>query len=443
MKKTENLKKKLKNDLIKYDCKGLYPTKLGELIETNTETYSVNEGWNYINYLDTGNITDNHIDEIYEFKVGIDKIPSRAKRKVKDGDIIYSTVRPNQKHFGIIKSQPTNFLVSTGFTTIRAKLNKADSEFIYWYLSQPAIIEFLQGLGETSTSAYPSIKPSDIEALELLSPPVKEQKSIASILGALDYKIKNNSEMNETLEDMAHSIFKSWFVDYDPVYTKATGKIPDHMDSKTFDLFPNSFGSDGVPVGWKVLNIGSVVEVHRGLSYKGKFLSDNGVNMVNLGCFGFKGTFKAEKIKNYNGDYKDRHKIEPGDLIFANTDMTQNRAILCSPVIVPNYIISDETIFSHHVSRVNVLKSQHPAFLQFLRQSMMTQNFRMRAEGYATGTTVLAVPKNIFDGYYIPIPSNEILDVFYKFISNISKKLKQIILKTKLLLNYVIHFFQN
>ena len=164
-------------------------------------------------------------------------------RKVKDGDIIYSTVRPNQKHFGIIKSQPTNFLVSTGFTTIRAKLNKADSEFIYWYLSQPAIIEFLQGLGETSTSAYPSIKPSDIEALELLSPPVKEQKSIASILGALDYKIKNNSEMNETLEDMAHSIFKSWFVDYDPVYTKATGKIPDHMDSKTFDLFPNSFGS--------------------------------------------------------------------------------------------------------------------------------------------------------------------------------------------------------
>ena len=52
-------------------------------------------------------------------------------------------------------------------------------------------------MGETSTSAYPSIKPSDIEALELLSPPVKEQKSIASILGALDYKIKNNSQIKK------------------------------------------------------------------------------------------------------------------------------------------------------------------------------------------------------------------------------------------------------
>jgi len=227
-----------------------HSTKLGELIETNSETYSARDGWEYINYLDTGNITDNRIDEISELKVGTDKIPSRAKRKVRNGDVIFSTVRPNQRHFGIIKSQPANFLVSTGFTTIRAKPEKASNAFIYWYLSQPSIVDFLHGVGETSTSAYPSIKPSDIEGLKLLLPPLSEQKAIASVLGALDDKIKNNRRMNETLEEMARAIFKSWFVDFDPVHAKAAGNEPAHMDAETAALFPNSFGDDGLPAGW-------------------------------------------------------------------------------------------------------------------------------------------------------------------------------------------------
>ena len=69
------------------------------------------------------------------------------------------------------------------------------------------------------------------------------------MLGALDDKIENNRRMNETLEEMARAIFKSWFVDFDPVHAKAAGNAPAHMDAETAALFPSSFGDDGLPMG--------------------------------------------------------------------------------------------------------------------------------------------------------------------------------------------------
>ena len=194
---------------------------LGDVIITNDDTHSKKDKWKFINYLDTGNLTENQISEVKYLVVSEDKIPSRAKRKVQPGDIVFSTVRPNQKHYGILKNPVENLLVSTGFVTIRAKKDAADTNFIYWFLVQPEIIERLQTIGEHSTSAYPSIKPSDIEGLNLNLPPLTEQKAIAHTLGSLDDKIELNRRMNETLEAMAQALFKSWFVDFDPVIDNA------------------------------------------------------------------------------------------------------------------------------------------------------------------------------------------------------------------------------
>ena len=120
---------------------------------------------------------------------GVDKIPSRARRKVEPGDIVYSTVRPNQCHFGLIGDVPDNFLASTGFAVIRGKREVACTDYIYWLLVQDHIVEYLHSIAENSTSAYPSIRPSDLEELVLSLPPLPEQRAIAHILGALDDKI--------------------------------------------------------------------------------------------------------------------------------------------------------------------------------------------------------------------------------------------------------------
>ncbi len=193
---------------------------LGDCIDINDSTYSPKEAWSFVNYLDTGNITENCISEIQHLKTGIDTLPSRARRKVRPGDIVYSTVRPNQKHFGYLKKVPENFLVSTGFSVIRGISGVACTNYIYWFLAQSHIVDHLHTVAEHSTSAYPSIRPTDIERLTLRLPPISEQRTIAYILGTLDDKIELNRRMNETLEAMAHALFKSWFVDFDPVRAK-------------------------------------------------------------------------------------------------------------------------------------------------------------------------------------------------------------------------------
>ena len=149
--------------------------------------------------MDTGNITNNEIDSIQYLDIESDKLPSRARRKVKNDSIIYSSVRPNQRHFGIIKSQPENFLVSTGFIVIDVNAEVLNADFLYYLLSQSVIVESLHAIAEQSTSAYPSIKSSDIEDLEIEIPELNTQKKIAEILSSLDKKIAQNIKVNENL----------------------------------------------------------------------------------------------------------------------------------------------------------------------------------------------------------------------------------------------------
>ena len=247
-----------------------WPTvRLGDCVVVNDDTYSPKEAWPFINYLDTGNITMNRIAEIQQLDAAVDKVPSRARRKVQPGDIVYSMVRPNQRHFGIIKDPPENFLASTGFAVLRGKEDIADTGFLYWYLAQDHIVEHLHTIAEHSTSAYPSIRPADLEQLELRLPPMGEQRRIAGVLGCLDDKIELNRRMAETLEQMARALFRSWFVDYEPVRAKQEGRwspeqslpgLPAHLyDSFPDRLAPSPLGP--IPAGWQVAALGDVVEL--------------------------------------------------------------------------------------------------------------------------------------------------------------------------------------
>ena len=183
--------------------------RLGSACRTNTDSYSPKEKWDFVNYLDTGNITNNTIDSIQFIDLTKEKLPSRARRKVRTDSIVYSTVRPNQHHFGIIKSQPENFLVSTGFTVIDVDTNVLNADFLYYLLTQNTLVEALHAIAEQSTSAYPSIKTSDIENLEIEIPDILTQKKIANILNSLDGKVTQNNEINKNLEQQAEAIFQS------------------------------------------------------------------------------------------------------------------------------------------------------------------------------------------------------------------------------------------
>lgn len=185
--------------------------KLSEVAQTNISTYSISENWEFVNYLDTGNIIENSITAIQKIALAQgEKLPSRARRKVETGDIIYSTVRPNQLHYGFIENPPENFLVSTGFTVIHPNKSKIDGNFLYYLLVQKEITDKLHAIAEQSTSTYPAIKPSDIENLNFTIPAiVDEQKKISAILSAIDKKIKLNAQINHNLEEQLYALYAS------------------------------------------------------------------------------------------------------------------------------------------------------------------------------------------------------------------------------------------
>ena len=156
--------------------------------------------FNSINYLETGSITENRIFSYSCLKVGVDKIPSRARKIAKSGQIVFSLVRPNQKHYGIIdENWPESLVVSTGFAVIQSNEN-VDPYYLYYLLTQERNINALQTIAEQSVTSYPSIVFDDIGSLKVsVFQELTVQKKIATLLRSIDQKIAINEKINDNL----------------------------------------------------------------------------------------------------------------------------------------------------------------------------------------------------------------------------------------------------
>ncbi len=183
--------------------------KLKDLVEMNSENINKNYKECTINYLDTSNITEGRIDNIIELK--LNDAPSRAKRIVRKNDIIYSTVRPNLCHYGILRKTLKNMVVSTGFVVLRCK-KEILPEYLYAYITLPSNTKKLQAIAETSTSAYPSITKEDLEELDIPLPAIEIQEKIAVILSNIDKKIELNNQINNNLYEIIETYYKEKYI---------------------------------------------------------------------------------------------------------------------------------------------------------------------------------------------------------------------------------------
>ena len=268
--------------------------KISEVCDINSFNLSKNDNLNAINYLDTANLNVGTVDELQYMEVGKDKIPSRAKRIVRKNDILISTVRPNQKHYGIIKNVAKNMVASTGFAVLTPKEDKVDPGYIYNYLIQDHITTYLHSIAESSTSTYPSIKPSVIGDLEVDLPPLEEQKAIAHILSTLDDKIEVNNQINKTLENMAQAIFKQWFVDFE--FPNEDGEP---YKSSGGEMVESELGM--IPKGWEVSKFIDLIEITSG-KRPGK-RSDMAMEDCKYSLVG------ASSIMGYTDDFNFEEKI--------------------------------------------------------------------------------------------------------------------------------------
>ena len=113
-------------------------------------------------------------------------------------------------------------------------------------------------------AVFSSLRCGDVPKFELSIPPLGEQRLIAATLGALDDKIELNRRMAGRLEEMARALYRSWFMDFDPVRARAAGLAPAHMDPATAALFPDRFGPDGLPEGWSRKRVGELLTLNYG-----------------------------------------------------------------------------------------------------------------------------------------------------------------------------------
>jgi len=156
------------------ECWEVY--SLSKLLRYNYSSIGKQDSYKIINYLDTSSLTKNFLEKTQQFNVEKDKVPSRAKRIVSKNDILYSTVRPNQFHYGIIKHPIKNLIASTGFVQLNSKKDWVSNDLIYTFLTSSWVTERLQQIAELSVSSYPSISPNDILDLQIALP--KQEKDL-------------------------------------------------------------------------------------------------------------------------------------------------------------------------------------------------------------------------------------------------------------------------
>ena len=236
--------------------------RIKDICISKTDNYQKQDNWKYFNYLDTGNLIKNKI-ESFQYIKHVEDLPSRAKQKVTINDILYSSVRPNQEHYGFIDKEYNNLLVSTGFIILKPIINKVNPKYLYYYLTQKNIVDQLQTIAQNSTSSYPSITKDDILNLEINLPSLETQNKITSILSSIDCQIERNALMINKLQVLAQFIYSSWFIQFN--FPNKDGKSYKSSGGKM--VYNNEIKRD-IPEGWEVKKLKDLMfKVNRPFDY--------------------------------------------------------------------------------------------------------------------------------------------------------------------------------
>jgi type I restriction enzyme S subunit len=190
-----------------------------------------------------------------------EKADSLIANTARPGDIVF-TQRGTLGQVSLVPyDKYERYVISQSQMKVTPDPAKADSLFLYYLFTNKEVIDYI--FQHAIQTGVPHINLSILKNVPILLPPLPEQRAIAEILGALDDKIELNRRMNATLESMARALFKSWFVDFDPVRAKMAGCAPAGMDAATAALFPAALQESElgpIPAGWRVATVGEVVE---------------------------------------------------------------------------------------------------------------------------------------------------------------------------------------
>jgi len=326
---------------------------------------------------------------------------NHSSTKLLDGDDLIISARGTVGALAQLK-KPMSFNQSC--YGIKEKNNISNISFLYY------LIKFsLKKINKNVHGAvFDTITKQTFDKIFINLPPLPEQKSIANILSSFDEKIELLREQNKTLETLAQTIFKEWFVNFN--YPDATG---DMVDSELGEI----------PKGWCVYDLNELVDTVNGYSYKGKELVESSDEaLVTLKSFNRNGGFQTRGFKPFVGIPKQQQEVKVGDLVVAHTDLTQDAEVLGNPAFIfENAGYSKMYITMDLVKVVSKNKNIDNALVYYI---MKDRRFKGHCIGYSNGTTVLHLSKKSIPEYKIALPENlQLAKEFSNYANSLTNKI--------------------
>jgi type I restriction enzyme S subunit len=259
------------------------------------------------------------------------------------GDVVMTTEAPLGE---IAQINSCKVALGQRLITLRGKPDLLNNTYLKFAMQTTFVQNQLKARA-TGTTVL-GISQRELRKVEIPLPPLQEQHRIAHILGTLDDKIELNRQMNETLEAIARAIFKSWFVDFDPVRAKIQGRKPDCMDSGTAALFPSAFQDSAlgqIPKGWEVdqvKNRASRIQYGFTQSASEKPVGPKFLRITDIASR--KLNWASVPFCHITEKDHDKYKLQEGDILVARTGATTGANI---------YIVDPpDAVFASYLVRI-------------------------------------------------------------------------------------------
>ncbi|WP_439257396.1 restriction endonuclease subunit S [Lonepinella sp. BR2271] len=310
--------------------------------------------------------------------------------------------------------------------------NILDKEFLYFFLSQKQIYDYL--MSAQSSTTMPAIKFSDLYNIEIKLPPINTQKEIAKVINNFENKITLNTQTNQTLEQIAQTIFKSWFIDFDPVRAKAEaladGKSEQEANLAAAEViggesavemarvFPSGFGEDGVPLRWEMKPLPELIDFLEGPGIRNWQYTENddGIKFINIRCIkdGDLSLETANKITKEEAFGKYNHfQLKENDIVISSSG-TLGRFAFVRNEHLP-LCLNTSVLRFRPIENKSTL-----AFIAGFVSTQLQQELEMRASGSAQRNFGPMHLKQIS----LLVPNFELLELHQKYVSDLFEKRK-------------------
>ncbi len=225
--------------------------KLGKLIETVSKTFKFSD--KKVVFLNTSDTLEGKVinHTLFEPK----KLPGQAKKTIQPNDILYSEIRPANKRYAFVDFDSSNYVVSTKLMVLRVLDKEVISpKYLYYFLTSDEIVSYLQMLAESRSGTFPQIRFEEVSLLDIKLPPLKVQNEIVELVASLDDKIELNNKINQELENLAQTLFKQWFIDFE--FPTENGEP---YKSSGGEMVDSELGQ--IPKGWEVGNLNKIASL--------------------------------------------------------------------------------------------------------------------------------------------------------------------------------------